>query len=144
MSENIDYQELNERVEKALQRRKNLTKGIMFIMSIFIFVLFAVIAWLMAAGVLEGGSISNPDMDNLTGAMIMLTMGGLMSLVFNGIAHATGSRMFDKQLRSQVLMEEFGQMKRKRSEERLSEEEVVELSDDGEFIPVEERKKAAR
>jgi hypothetical protein len=149
--DNIDYHELNERVEQALERRKNITRIAMYATSVFIFVLFVVLAWLIASGVLDAATVTNPDMDNVTAAMILLTIGGFMTLVFNGIGMLVETKGFEKQMRSQVLVEQFGDnlqelatMKRKRFTERLEDEAIVEISDDGELIPVEERKRQSR
>lgn len=147
----MDYEELNERVEQALEQRKRITRIAMYATSVFIFLLFLVLAWLIASGALDAASVTNPDMDNITAAMIMLTIGGFMTLVLNGIGLMVGTKGFDRQMRRQVLVEQFGDnleelatMKRKRSEDRLADETVVEISDDGELIPVEERKRQSR
>jgi hypothetical protein len=149
--DNIDYHELNERVEQALERRKNLTRIAMYATSVFIFLVFVILAWLIASGALDAATVTNPDMDNVTAAMILLTIGGFMTLVLNGIGMLVGTKGFEKQIRREVLVEQFGDnlqelatMKRKRSEERLGDETVMEISDDGELIPVEERKQQSR
>jgi hypothetical protein len=147
----MDYEELNERVEQALERRKNLMRIAMYATSVFIFVLFVVLAWLIASGSLDAATVTKPDMDNVTAAMILLTIGGFTTLVFNGIGMLVETKGFEKQIRKEVLVEQFGDnlqelatMKRKRSEERLTDETVMEISDDGELIPVEERKRQSR
>ncbi len=147
MLDNIDYQELNERVEKAVTKRKKLTRYIMFFVSICLVLLMTILAW----GIAETGTLpatnAITENDPIAAAMILLTLGGFLSLLMNGIGLMVDSGIGDKQMRSQVLAEILGEQiqemansgktKREETDERLSDEstaEVFELSDDGELV----------
>jgi Tfp pilus assembly protein PilN len=154
MLPDIDYQALNERVEQQLQKRKRFVRYIMFAMSIFMVVLFSIIAWGIYSGSEVALAAADLPTENPTdAAMVMLTLGGIMAVMMNGIGLMVDSGIGDKQMRSQVLSEELGQAvknlamsqseKPKRSAEtNLSDaqnEQVMEISDDGELVPVERR-----
>lgn len=146
MLDNIDYQELNERVEKAIAQRKKLTRYAMLAVSAFVFVLFAVLSWSVGTGAI-GGIQAGEVREDIIAAMVMLTVGGFMAVLMNAIGLMIDSGVGDKQIRSQVLAEVLGEQikdlaqsekaKRNEATERLSDEsaaEIFELSDDGELV----------
>ncbi|MDX1995363.1 MAG: hypothetical protein SF029_23465 [bacterium] len=154
MLPDIDYQALNERVELQLQKRKRLVRYLMFAMSIFMVVLFSIIAWGIYSGSEVAMAMSDLPTENPTdAAMVLLMLGGIMAVMMNGIGLMVDSGIGDKQMRSQVLSEELGQAvknlamaqseKPKRSAEAnlddAQNDQVMEISDDGELIPIERR-----
>jgi hypothetical protein len=155
MLPDMDYEALNARVEAKLAQRKKLTRNMMFGVSILMFVIFALMGWLIAGGVMDMDSVNSSFEDAATTGLFLVTMGGFMAIIMNFIGIAIDTEAGGKQMRSQIMMEELGtnlqdlaRGKAKRGQgdadhasSRLGDEssDYVELSDDGELVPLDER-----
>lgn len=148
MTDRIDYELLNEQVEKAVTRRKKFSRWVFFGVHVFMFILFTVLMWMMASTSPELQQLA--DGEALSGILIMATMGWLTGLSFHGIATLFDSGLMDHQMRKEVVSKELGTMlldqavrgqqeKSKRRLEDDDEEEEVMLSEDGELVPVKRR-----
>ncbi len=154
MAPGVDSEALAERVEKAMRRRKAIVSVVFFVLSLFLFVLFMIIAWGMALS--DTYFVEQIGLDNapVPGALFMLTMGWFTALLFQFINILMQSGVGDRQMRGQIASELLGEQllqqalanageKPKRdSSERLSSSddgEVVELTEDGELVAVERR-----
>ncbi len=134
----LDYDELNRRIDKALEEHKKALHRVMYFVSAGIFLLMLIISWILFA-----------DAGEMLGGMIMMTVSGALMLVFNGIALAAVDGRMDKQLRREVMRRELdvsmlemmleqAREKSKREEQRLEEfsggDEFLGVSDDGELL----------
>lgn len=135
-NQSIDYQELNERVEKGIQKQKNILRGVFLAISVGMFALFTAIS-LIGNGQIAG---------------FMMGIGWLTTLSFFGLSAVADFGLFDKALRRTVM----GQMtneymleqmeaamlnaeKPKRDTDHLADNAdvyAVELTDDGELVPL--------
>jgi len=136
----IDYQTLNERVDKSLRKRKTVVRGVFFGLSVFMFILFTVLALTAFAGnplLPSRGFETSQD-----SAVFMLIIGWLCTLIFYGMGALFDSGVFDKSMRAQIASQQMGMAmvermdaatieKPKREED--SEADIVELTDDGEL-----------
>jgi len=150
----MDYQELNARVEITLKKRKMLVRYVLFGTSIFMFIVFSVLAWVMVSGSTAAAELSNTGADDpILGAMILFIVGWLTTLFFDGLGLVIDTGIGDKQMRSQILTEQLGQNlmemvqasaeKPKRDADGLdADAQAMEISDDGELIPVEKRQQS--
>lgn len=142
MNSNVDYQELNTRIEKAVRRQKLVIQGVFFGVSVMLFVIFGI----MSIALEPNGTPWLPA--------FLMGLGWLLTLVWGGISLVMNLGWMDGPIRKQVLMQELGQNfleqmaaaaveseKPKRAAERLGDEveDVVELSDDGELIRIQRR-----
>ncbi len=144
----IDYQALNERVDKSLRKRKKIVRGVFFGLSVFMFILFTVLALTAYAGnplLPSRGFATSQD-----AAIFMLIVGWLTTLMFHGFGALFDSGVFDKSMRAQIASQQMGMQmvehmdaatteKTKRTDhlEEADAADVVELTDDGELKRVE-------
>lgn len=140
----IDYQDLNERVDKSLRKRKKIARGVFFGASVLMFIIFTLLALTAFAGnplMASRGFATSQD-----AAVFLLIVGWLTSLMFHGFGMLLDSGLFDKSMRAQIASQQMGMAivermeaepmeKAKRNEltENSSDAEVVELTDDGEL-----------
>jgi len=132
----IDYKAVNRRVEEGLKRRKTGARWVFFIVSLFMVILFSVIGFGIAA---SQGVLSNED---VTGAMVMLTMGGFMSVMFQFISLMLETKAGEANMRERLIARELGEemlrmgleedveQKRKRRMRLASDGELEEIVDD--------------
>lgn len=135
---NLDYDELNHRIDKALEAHKKTLHRVMYFVSGGIFLLMLTISWILFA-----------DAGEALAGMIMMTVGGALMLVLNGIALAAIDGRMDKELRREVMRRELdvsmlemmleqAREKSKRDgqslEDSSSGDEFLGVSDDGELL----------
>lgn len=134
----LDYRELSEKSQKQLRRQKAWLRGTYFATSVFLFVLF---------GILSLNVLSVDD------AKIMMFVGWLVTLVFFATNVASDSGIFDNFMKKQVMSQVISQEMLERAQAELmrdekpkrenlqdeyggGEDEIMELGDDGELVPV--------
>ncbi|MBE2183951.1 MAG: hypothetical protein IAE89_11035 [Anaerolineae bacterium] len=142
----IDYQTLNERVDKSLRKRKMVVRGVFFGLSVFMFILFTALALSAFAGdplLPSRGFETSQD-----AAVFMLITGWLCTLIFYGLGTLFDSGIFDKSMRAQIVSQQMGMamvermdaaMVEKPKREEASEADIVELTDDGELKRMERK-----
>lgn len=143
---NLDYDELNHRIDNALEEHKKTLHRVMYFVSGGIFLLMLIIGWILFA-----------DVGETLAGMIMMTVGGGLMLLLNGIALAAADGRMDKELRREVMRRELdvsmlemmleqAREKSKRDGQSLEDsnsgETFLGLSDDGELLT--ERRKEQR
>lgn len=136
--QDIDYAELNQRIDAALEERKKSMHGALYLVSTIIFLALMTVGWILFADAGEG----------LAG-MIMMTVGGGLMVLLNGIALAAAMGRMDKDLRREIMRREIdvnvlemimdqAREKNKRDGQRLQDiasgDEFIGLSDDGELL----------
>jgi hypothetical protein len=128
--EQIDYRAVRKRVEEGVKRQKQLTKIIFFVVSLCMLILFGFIGWGIAA---SEGILNN---DDAAGALVMLTMGGAMSVLFQFIALTLDSKMGEASIRERLTARELGEeMLRLGMEEDFQQKRkrAMRLAEDGEL-----------
>jgi hypothetical protein len=133
MLNDLDVNELNERVEQELAQQKKVVPGVMLALSFLMVVLFSIIGAGLAA-------------DGETGiGVFMAVMGGAMAVFFQFISFMITSGASDNSMRAQLVSKAMAGIlrdlpKRKNTprnnledEAEVDEGEVVMLGDDGEL-----------
>jgi len=153
----IDPDDLGERIEEAVKRQKKVAQIVFFAISMGLFILFSFMSWgaLNSAGV---GSIDAEQAGAVTGAMVMMSVGWGMSLLYQFITLAMNfpaaerqartrmaSRLFGEAMADQVIRGRRSKTKRREDDsfENLSDEPVT-IGDDGEIIPEREARQAKK
>ncbi len=146
MSEQIDYRAVRRRVEQGLQKQKTIARGVFFVVSLFMFILFLALAWSMFTS--NGGvaptasdftNIPGVDRntDPLTGAMIMLSVGWGTSLLFQFISLMLDTKVGEQSLRERLtgreIANEMMRLGLEDEEPREKRKHSMQLSDDGEL-----------
>jgi hypothetical protein len=138
MSENpLDASKIRQYVDQNIKKARQTQRYILLGVNVGLFTLFTLIAWIIA--------LSSPsDSKQLVGSFIMLSIGFLTSVIMHAVATYTESEMGQRQIRQQLalkaLQEAIGQSVSEAVEvpEKRKHDQVVELSDDGELVPIEE------
>lgn len=145
MSQDIDYRRVRKYVEENLSRRKSRTQIVFFIVSLFMFILFNVIAWLALNPARFG--------DDAIGAMVLLTVGWAVSLLYHFINIMLNTKAGEQQMRESLTLRGIQlEMARKGMAEaadmgdfeKPKRHESVQLSDDGELVDEAEIEQFAR
>lgn len=160
MSLQVDYETLNEQIDRSVRRRRVGAKIIFFIVSLVMFLIFLLIAWGMVSSgevsVAISGLTSANNSNPIFGALFMLSIGWLTCLVFQGLALLLDAPFSERAIRREVLSQELGQqlLNQMQAAEKIKREDsarlsavegapdgetIVELGEDGELIPLERR-----
>lgn len=137
----LDYRALRKQVETDLKRQKNLTRWILFVVNLFLYLLFVAISWGMF--IAAGGADLTPNIpgvsqsDPITGAMIMLTVAGGLGLMFQFITAMLDTRAGEASMRAKLMARLMSEEVMRLGEESDSEQEkakrMMRLSDEGEL-----------
>lgn len=141
-----DYEDFEERIDRAVRQRKCLLRYIMLGTSTFLYVLFMALMW----GIFltdEPIRSSITDLEQVAGLLVLPTVGWLVSLILIGIAQIADARFMEEFIRRDIMGRELSQQlverymaeqadKAKRHDS-AHEEPYVTVSDDGELIPLE-------
>jgi len=142
-----DQEDLEVRIDHAVQQRKRLLRYIMLGTSTFLYVLFMALMW----GIyLTDEPIRNSitDLEQVAGLLVLPTVGWLVTLILVGVAQMADTRFMEEAIRRDVMGRELSQQlverymaeqagKAKRDDSADDEEPYVTISDDGELIPLE-------
>ncbi|MFN8374849.1 MAG: hypothetical protein U0694_18460 [Anaerolineae bacterium] len=126
----IDYKAVRRRVEEGLKRRKTAARWVFFIVSLFMVILFSIIGFGIAA---SQGALNNED---VAGAMVMLAMGGFMSVMFQFISLILETKAGEANMRERLIARELGEeMLRMGTDEDVREKRkrVMRIASDGEL-----------
>ena len=130
MTQNIDYDAVRRDVEVLVKRRKALSRWIFLGVSCLMFVIFSSIAWTQLA--------NNPPVnDDVTAAVVMMSVGWFVALIFQFLSALFDTRAMEDGLRQQVAAQAMGKHLLELSTEMadLAEKRkrIYSLSDDGEL-----------
>ncbi|GEM_PF-905374 len=127
----LDYRALNRRAQTELTRQKSIAHWVLFVVNLLLYLLFVVIGWGMF---IAGGSAARPgnEMTNpIVWAMVMLTTGGALSVMFHSISVFLDTRLGEAKMRDQIMA-------------RLVAEEVMRLGAEDEGLDQEKAKRVMR
>lgn len=138
----IDYKAVSKQVDEDVRKQKGTARLIFFLISLFMLIFFSIAGWGMYSSVLD--SISFDVANTLASALIMLTVGGFMGVLFQGIALGFDTKAGETQMReratARALSSELMRLSQEAAEEADKPKREMRLSDDGELVeaPIEE------
>lgn len=140
MNDQIDYRAVRRRVESSVKKQKHLTNLFLFALNVFLYVLFMLIAYgIYLSG--DGASLSDlfaetSNNDSTLGALVMLSTGWFVSLIFHAVTVFMNTKMGEQQLRDKVIARELGkELLHLDAEEEPFEKRkrMLQVADDGEL-----------
>lgn len=138
-SNQIDYKAVGKQVEEEVLKQKHTVRVVFFIVSLLMVIIFGIVAWGMYSSVLD--TISSDVAGTLGGALTMMMMGGIMGVMFQGIALALDNKSGEAQMReratARALSTELIRFSQEAAEEADKPKREMRLSDDGELMDVE-------
>ncbi len=140
MYDDIDYVALGRRVEESVRRGKRTTRLVAFGVSVLLFVVFVLIAWLIVPT-----SSGDPAAGQaLASGVITLTIGWAASLFLQGAAFITDTAAGERQARQQAVARELQRILEERALDELraadygqrkaKRDERLEIGADGELV----------
>jgi hypothetical protein len=145
MMNNIDADTLNARMEYLLRRQKNVLRWVMFFVHTGVVLLMTISGWSLAVpylDVLPQAGSESP----ILGSLILLTTGGLLSIMFHLISVLASTDRIDQSLRRQLMTQALSDVLLERTTmpekpKRLqADDTIVELTPEGELRAPDERK----
>ncbi len=152
MSSEMDYKAINERVEARVRKEKNLTKVLLFVVNLGVYVAFLFIAWTMFVS--NGGTppdwaefvnlpgIAKPAGDPITGALVMLSVGWAVALLLQAIGLIIDTPLGERSIRDRATGREMRkEMSRLGLDEQDAQEKrkgMMRLTDDGELEAIDD------
>lgn len=138
MTSDIDYRAIRKRVEEGVKRQKRITRTTLFVVNICLYILFLIIGW----GIFLTDPASGQSDSPLIGAMIMLSMAGFLSLLFQGIGLSLDTRLGEESMREKLVAREINREMLKMGLDEADETDkrkgMMRLTDDGELETVDE------
>ncbi len=138
MSDNpLDADKIRQYVDQNFKKARRTQHLILWGTNFCFFVVLSLIAWLIVLG-------KPPVSDQTMAALTLVSAGWMVGLIMHSIALYTESEAGQRQIRQQLalkaMQEALGQtaLDAPEAQEKPKRAQVVELSDDGELIPVEE------
>jgi hypothetical protein len=144
--QNLDNEALRQRVDRAVAREKRTLRIVFFAVSLIMFVLFVIISILMVGMGNIPAELMGPRNSPVLGPMIMLGMGWLTSLIFQGILLMMDFGAMDREIRSRAISREINQQlyeqmigDAEKPKRHLEEDAAAyTVSDDGELVELDE------
>lgn len=137
MSQNdLDYRAIRRNVEAGVQKQKRRARTGFFLGSIGMFLAFAFVAWVVFPATLPGFSANA----GAFGSILMLTMGWLATLAFQGASLIFDTKAGEEQIRARLTAREIHrEMMRLGADEDLYQEKakrMMRLGEDGELVEI--------
>jgi hypothetical protein len=136
----LDYKALRRKAQTNLQRQKILTRWVLFVVNLMLYLLFVVLSWGMFLS--TGAAKFTPNIpgvsqqDPITGAMIMLTVMGGLGVMFQFISAFLDTRLGEAKMRDQIMgrlvSEEILRLGGEDDEQEKA-KRVMRLTDEGEL-----------
>lgn len=104
---NLDNEALRRRVDEGVRKQKRLMHVVFFVVSLFMFVLFVGISVAMLTSASLPRELVQGNNALVTGAFIMLVMGWLSTLAFQGINLLGELGIMDRSLRDRIITREI-------------------------------------
>lgn len=145
MPDQIDYRAVRRRAEKTLQEDKRNLRILFFFINLLMFFIFMFFGWGMFLS--AGGAAANPSytagQNPLVAAMIMLSAGWTVALVFQFISAAIDTENGGKRMRERAFGRELArELEHLGMEEdddpKLKQKRIMRLSDDGELEAIDD------
>ncbi|MCA0456816.1 MAG: hypothetical protein LCI00_22780 [Chloroflexi bacterium] len=146
MTSDLDYRAIRKRVEEGVKRQKRITRTTLFVVNLCLYILFLIIGWgifLSNNGAELSASVAVGQSDSpLIGAMIMLSMAGFLSLMFQAIGLSLDTKMGEESMREKLVAREINREMLKMGLDEADETDkrkgMMRLTDDGELETVDE------
>ena len=146
MSLDLDYRAIRKRVEEGVKRQKQITRTVLFVVNLCVYILFMIIGWgiFLSSGGAEASSAAGVGRSQspLIGAMIMLSMSGFLSIMFQGISLSLDTRSGEESMRSKLvsrlISREMLKMGLDEADENEKRKGMMRLTEDGELEAVED------
>ncbi|NWF71232.1 MAG: hypothetical protein HXY40_19295 [Chloroflexi bacterium] len=129
----IDYRAVLRRVEEGIKKQKTTTRAFFLASSFTLYTIFMLIGWGIAR---EAGVLVNED---AVSAMVMLSVAGFMSLLFQFISVMLETKAGEASIRERLIARELGEeMLRLGMEDEAQDKRkrVMRLSSDGELAEI--------
>lgn len=152
MPTEMDYKAINERVEAGIKKEKNFAKFLLFAVNLGLFVVFLFIAW--STYLSNGGvpprweefvnlpGLAKPAGNPATSALVMLTVGWAVALLFQVIGIVMDTPLGERSIRDRVTGREMRKELARLQVDNLEEPEklkvMMRLTDDGELEAVDD------
>lgn len=152
MSQEMDYKGMRERVEASVRKEKNLVKFLLFAVNLGLFVLFLFMSWQMYLN--NGGAppvwedfmnwpgITRTFTNPATSALVMVSMGWGVALLFQFISLIIDSRWGERSIRDRAtgreMRKEMARVGLDELEEQQKRKGMMRLTDDGELEAVDD------
>lgn len=104
---NLDNEALRRRVDEGVRKQKRAMHVVFFVVSLFMFVLFVGISVAMLTSASLPRELVQGNNALVTGAFIMLVMGWLSTLAFQGINLLGELGIMDRSLRDRIITREI-------------------------------------
>jgi len=139
MTSDLDYRAIRKRVEAGIAEKKFRTRMGLFVGSLSMYIIFMIIGWGMF---LTSGGQNVPIVDAqgdsvLVGAMVMLTMAGFFSVLFQFISLSQDTKRGEERIRERLLAKEINREMLRMGLDDVEEHEkrkgMMRLTDDGEL-----------
>lgn len=146
MSPEIDYRAIRQRVEQQTRKEKMWLRLFLLALTVIIFIIFAVSSWQSFNGgvlpPLEEWNFRDQasTIDAQTSAMMMMTVGWLLAILFQAVSLVVDTRMGENSLRERIMGREVNKeimrLGMDTEEQNEKAKHVMRLSDDGELEEV--------
>jgi len=144
MTSDLDYRAIRKRVEAGIAQQKFRTRMGFFIGTLFSYIVFLIVGWgifLSSGGAAASASLASGNSDSpLVGAMIVLSMSGLMGLIFQGVSLALDTKSGEERIRERLVAREINREMLRMGLDDVQEHEkrkgMMRLTDDGELEEV--------
>ncbi len=144
MTSDLDYRAIRKRVEAGISQRKFRIRMGFFIGTLFSYIVFLIIGWsifVTTGGIAASASLASGNSDSpLLGAMIVLSMSGLMGLIFQAVSLSLDTKGGENRIREQLVAQEINREMLKMGLDEVEEHEkrkgMMRLTDDGELEEV--------
>jgi len=97
----LDYRALNRRAQTELKRQKSIARWVLFVVSLFIFLLFLGFGWAFFAGSSTSGTMSARELE--VAGMMMLSTGGGLVLMLQFFAAILETSVGESKMRDQIM-----------------------------------------
>ena len=152
MTSEMDYKAIKERVETRVKKEKNLSKFILFVTNLGLFIVFMFIAWNMFLS--NGGTpprwewftnfpgVAKPAGDPITTALVLVSVGWVVALIMQATAFIIDSPIGERSIRDRATGREMRKEMERLGLDELEEHEkrkgMMRLTDDGELEAVDD------
>ena len=152
MSPEIDYQAMNERIEAGVRKEKNLSKFVLFLVNLALFVVFLVLAWQMfvqgggtpptMADMINLPGVPKPTSNPLTSALLMMSVGCGIAVFIQAVMMIIDTPLGERSIRDRAAGREMRKAMARAAAAAADEPEkrkgMMRLTDDGELEAIED------
>ncbi len=140
----LDPRELRAKVQQEVLKRQIVGKIAFFVVSVIVFAVLVILGWGIAGNYLNTPQLTEEMRSGITTAMVMITLGGGLSVFYQAMSLFMDSKMGERSIRNQVAPQVIareqlaGLLDDPESAEKPKRDEAYELTDDGEIQPADD------